>query len=86
MLKVDGSITSNTFVRHRSTLAGMGTINANVMNNHGTVSPGEALGAPGVLTLVHYTQAQYATLMIQSKLQVRTPGNSVFWMFWETLI
>jgi autotransporter-associated beta strand protein len=66
VLKVDGSITSNTFVRHRSTLAGTGTINANVMNNHGTVSPGEPLGAPGLLTVVHnYTQAQYATLMIQ---------------------
>jgi hypothetical protein len=59
---VDGSITSNTFVNHRGTLAGTGTINGNVMNN-GKVSPGDS---PGVLTVVHnYTQAQYATLMIQ---------------------
>jgi VPDSG-CTERM motif len=30
------------------------------------VSPGEALGVPGVLTVVHsYTQAEFATLMIQ---------------------
>jgi len=36
-----------------------------VSNIGGTVSPGEA-GIPGVLTVVHnYTQAQYATLMIQ---------------------
>ena len=36
------------------------------MNNHGTVSPGGAPGTSGVLTVVHnYTQAQYATLMIQ---------------------
>ena len=39
-----------------------GTINGNVMNN-GKVSPGDS---PGMLTVVHnYTQAQYATLMIQ---------------------
>jgi energy-converting hydrogenase Eha subunit E len=44
--------------------AGTGTINGNVTNN-GRVSPGSA-GAPGMLTIVHnYTQAQYATLMIQ---------------------
>jgi autotransporter-associated beta strand protein len=62
VLQVDGSVTSNTFVNHRGTLAGTGTINANVMNN-GKVSPGDS---PGVLTVVHdYTQAQYATLMIQ---------------------
>jgi hypothetical protein len=63
-LQVDGSITSNTFVNHGGTLAGTGTINGNVTNN-GRISPGSA-GAPGVLTVVHnYTQAQYATLMIQ---------------------
>jgi autotransporter-associated beta strand protein len=65
VLQVDGSITSNTFVNHGGTLAGTGTINGNVTNN-GRVSPGEALGVPGVLTVVHnYTQAQFATLMIQ---------------------
>jgi len=64
VLQVDGSITSNTFVNHRGTLAGAGTINGNVTNN-GKVSPG-ALGAPGVLTVVqNYTQAEFATLMIQ---------------------
>jgi autotransporter-associated beta strand protein len=64
VLQVDGSITSNTFVNRGGTLAGTGTINGNVTNNGG-VSPGSA-GAPGVLTVVHnYTQAQYATLMIQ---------------------
>jgi autotransporter-associated beta strand protein len=65
VLKVDGSIVSNTFVRQRSTLAGTGTINANVINT-GRVSPGDPSGVPGVLTIVHtYTQAQYAALMIQ---------------------
>jgi autotransporter-associated beta strand protein len=66
VLQVDGSITSNTFVNQRGTLAGTGTgtINGNVTNNS-RVSPG-ALGAPGMLTVVHnYTQAQFATLMIQ---------------------
>jgi autotransporter-associated beta strand protein len=33
LLQVDGSITSNTFVNHRGTLAGNGTINGNVTNN-----------------------------------------------------
>jgi autotransporter-associated beta strand protein len=41
VLQVDGSITSNTFVNHRGTLAGTGTINGNVMNN-GKVSPGDS--------------------------------------------
>ena len=46
------------------TLAGRGTINGNVTNK-GRVSPGSA-GAPGMLTIVgNYTQAQYATLMIE---------------------
>jgi autotransporter-associated beta strand protein len=64
VLQVDGSITSNTFVNHGGTLAGTGTINGNVMNN-AKLSPG-ALGAPGVLTIAqNYTQAEYATLMIQ---------------------
>jgi len=33
VLKVDGSITSNTFVNHGGTLTGTGTINGNVTNN-----------------------------------------------------
>jgi autotransporter-associated beta strand protein len=67
VLQVDGSITSNTFVHDRGTLAGTGMIHGNVTNNDfGTARPGGALGAPGVLTVVHsYSQTQYATLMIQ---------------------
>jgi autotransporter-associated beta strand protein len=67
VLQVDGSITSNTFINHRGTLAGTGTINGNVVNtDFGTVRPGGALGAPGVLTVTgNYTQTQFATLMIQ---------------------
>jgi autotransporter-associated beta strand protein len=67
VLQVDRSITSNTFVNSSSRLAGTGTVYGNVTNNRGgKVSPGEALGVPGMLTVVHnYTQAQYATLMIQ---------------------
>jgi autotransporter-associated beta strand protein len=53
VLRVDGSITSNTFVHHHGTLAGTGTINGNVINN-GTVSPGDS---PGTLTVNgNYTQ------------------------------
>ena len=65
VLQVDGSINSNTSVR--GSLAGMGTVYGNVTNNNwGTVSPGQASGVPGVLTVVqNYTQAQYARLMIQ---------------------
>src|SRR4029077_4650382 len=64
VLQVDGSITSNTFVNRAGTLAGAGTISGNVTND-GRVSPGSA-GAPGMLTVVgNYSQAQYATLMIQ---------------------
>jgi autotransporter-associated beta strand protein len=65
VLKIDGSITSNTFVRHHIKLGGTGTINANLTNVRGTVSPGGP-GMPGVLTVVHdYTQQEFATLMIQ---------------------
>ena len=67
VLLVDGSITSNTFVNHRGTLAGTGTIQGNVVNSDfGTVRPGGTLGTPGMLTIAgNYTQTQYATLMIQ---------------------
>jgi autotransporter-associated beta strand protein len=66
VLQVDGSINSNTSVHGRGTLAGIGTIDGNVTTgNWGKISPGSG-GAPGMLTVVHnYTQAQYATLMIQ---------------------
>jgi autotransporter-associated beta strand protein len=69
VLKVDGSITGNTFVDrsgtdHSAMLAGTGIIHSSVTNN-GRVSPG-ALGVPGMLTVVHdYTQTQFAALMIQ---------------------
>jgi autotransporter-associated beta strand protein len=64
VLRVDGSITSDTSVHYTGTLAGNGMIHGNVTNNDfGTVRPG---GALGVLTVVqNYTQTQYATLMIQ---------------------
>ncbi len=44
VLKINGSITSNTFVNHGGTLAGIGTINGTLINNHATVSPGDATG------------------------------------------
>ena len=64
VLQVDGSINSNTSVHDRGAPAGTGTIYGNVTNTKGgKVGPGDA---PGVLTVVHnYTQAQYASLMIQ---------------------
>jgi autotransporter-associated beta strand protein len=67
VLQVDGSISSNTFVNRSATLAGSGTVNGNVTNNHGgEVSPGDALGVPGVLTVAdNYTQTRAATLVIQ---------------------
>jgi hypothetical protein len=66
VLKVDGSIASNTFVYQEATLAGTGVINGNVMtNNSSKVIPG-ASGVPGVLTVVHnYTQEEFVHLMIQ---------------------
>jgi len=62
VLRVDGSITSNTSVNSRGTLAGTGTIHGNVTNNGGTVSPGDA---PGTLTVTgNYTQQASSTLLI----------------------
>jgi autotransporter-associated beta strand protein len=62
MLKVDGSITSNTFVHSGGTLAGTGTVHSDVANNGGTVSPGDS---PGTLTITGgYSQQASATLMI----------------------
>jgi autotransporter-associated beta strand protein len=61
VLKVDGSITSNTLVNHRGTLAGTGTISGNVTNT-GSVSPGDA---PGTLAINgNYTQASNGRLLI----------------------
>ena len=54
VLKVDGSIASNTFVNHGGTLAGTGTVIGDVtQNGGGTISPGDALGT---LTVNNYTQ------------------------------
>ena len=62
VLKVDGSITSNTFVNHGGTLAGTGTVNGNVTNGFGgTVRPGDA---PGTLTVNSYAQMSGGTLLI----------------------
>src|SRR5437763_429483 len=52
VLQLDGSITSNTFVNHGSTLAGTGKIDGAVAG-HGTVSPGDPIGA---LTVNSYAQ------------------------------
>jgi autotransporter-associated beta strand protein len=61
-LKVDGSIASNTFVNHGTTLAGTGMVNGDVtVNFRGTVSPGDELGT---LTVNNYTQRQGGTLLI----------------------
>ncbi|HEY4272665.1 MAG TPA: autotransporter-associated beta strand repeat-containing protein [Candidatus Udaeobacter sp.] len=66
VLQIDGSITSNTFINHRSTLAGTGTINGTVTNTIGKVSPGGALGEPGVLIVGNnYMQMARASLVIQ---------------------
>ena len=62
VLQVDGSTTSNTFVNPRGTLAGIGTIQGDVTNAGGTVSPGDPLGS---LTVIgNYTQQASGTLLI----------------------
>jgi autotransporter-associated beta strand protein len=66
VLQVDGSISGNTFVNWGGTLAGSGTVNGNVTNARGKISPGDALGEPGVLTVGdNYTQTAGGTLFIQ---------------------
>ena len=67
VLQIDGSIASNTFVNDGGALAGSGTVNGAVTNNDGgTISPGDALGEPGVLTIgSNYTQVPTASLVIQ---------------------
>ena len=64
ILQIDGSIASNTFVNDDGTLAGSGAVNGAVTNNDGgTISPGDALGEPGVLTIgSNYTQTPSAVL------------------------
>ena|GEM_PF-768154 len=70
VLQVDGSISSNTFVNRGGTLKGSGIVNGNITNRGGKVSPGEAIGVTGVLTVAgNYTtwtrQIGGATLSIQ---------------------
>src|SRR4029077_10299380 len=56
-----------TFVNDGGKLAGSGAVNGAVTNNDGgTISPGDALGEPGVLTIGgNYTQTPSASLVIQ---------------------
>ena len=61
VLQVDGSTTSNTLVNRQGALTGTGTIHG-TLSNQGTVSPGSPTGT---LTVSSFTQANYATLMIQ---------------------
>jgi autotransporter-associated beta strand protein len=64
VLKVNGSITSNTFVNSIGTLAGTGTIQGDVVitGGNGTVSPGDPLGT---LTVTgNYIQQASGTLLI----------------------
>jgi autotransporter-associated beta strand protein len=66
VLQVDGSTSSNTFINHKGSLAGSGTVNGNVTNYSGEVSPGDPLAMPGVLTVSNnYMQTPSATLTIQ---------------------
>jgi autotransporter-associated beta strand protein len=66
VLQIDGSTSSNTFINNKGTLAGGGTVNGNVTNYNGTVSPGDPLGVPGALTVTsNYMQTPSATLVIQ---------------------
>jgi autotransporter-associated beta strand protein len=66
VLQVDGSTSSNTFINNKGALAGGGTVNGNVTNYGGTVSPGDPLGVPGALTVTsNYMQTPSATLAIQ---------------------
>jgi len=76
VLQVDGSISSNTFVHRGGTLAGSGTVNGNITNRGGTISPGDASGVPGVLTVV----GNYTTLASQiagGTLSIQIAGGNV---------
>ena len=76
VLQVDGSISSNTFVHRGGTLAGSGTVNGNITNRGGTISPGDASGVPGVLTV----GGNYTTLASQiagGTLSIQIGGGNV---------
>jgi autotransporter-associated beta strand protein len=75
-LQVDGSISSNTFVYRGGMLAGSGTINGNITNRGGTISPGDASGVPGGLTV----GGNYTTLASQTAggtLSIQIGGENV---------
>jgi autotransporter-associated beta strand protein len=61
VLQVDGSISSDTFVNRGGTLAGSGTVKGNITNLGGKISPRDASGVPGVLTV----GGNYATFASQ---------------------
>jgi autotransporter-associated beta strand protein len=66
VLQVDGSISSNTFIKQKGALAGAGTVSGNVTNYGGVVRPGDPSGVPGVLTVSNnYMQTPSAGLTIQ---------------------
>jgi autotransporter-associated beta strand protein len=76
VLQVDGSISSNTFVNRGGTLAGSGTVNGNITNRGGRISPGDATGMPGVLTV----GGNYTTLASQiagGTLSIQIGGGNV---------
>jgi autotransporter-associated beta strand protein len=76
VLQVDGSISSNTFVYHGGTLAGSGTVNGNITNRGGKISPGDATGVPGVLMV----GGNYTTLASQiggGTLSIQIEGGNV---------
>jgi autotransporter-associated beta strand protein len=76
VLQVDGSITSDTFVNPGGTLAGSGTVNGNITNRGGVISPGDATGVPGVLTV----GGNYTTLASQIAggiLSIQIAGGNV---------
>lgn len=64
VLQVDGSIFSDNFVNPRGTLAGSGTISGDITNRGGKISPGDASGVPGVLTV----GGNYTTLASQDRM------------------
>jgi autotransporter-associated beta strand protein len=76
VLQVDGSISSNTFVNRGGTLAGSGTVNGNITNRGGKISPGEAIGVPGVLAVGgNYTT--WASQIAGGTLSIQIGGGNV---------
>lgn len=76
VLQIDGSISSNTFVNRGGTLAGSGIVNGNITNRGGKISPGGAIGVPGVLTVGgNYTT--WASRIAGGTLSIRIGGGNV---------